>query len=412
MDRDAAEREALTDDHQDMHNQLTLYASRPNSVVSEDESGDEGGGASLSPYLRPSEALKEAYSDRNTATIHTFISLTRAVSNCDISKHENLGEYGKDFIMTRDRLTELGQPLPAIFLLCSFLEGLDESFQSWKDEFIRRGFTVDVTDSGVTSSKMIVPEVEEVLKELMDRVEQMDQSADERSSPQSVAEGKQMVRQGDHQIAEPSSAQKQTPSELKSREDDAIQSEVTGPIQQGRPQMPVLSSAHTPYHYTRPYAPKCTHCFGFHLANRCFFLHPELAPNVWRARYPTAQSRRTGLRRSRWRNAGHDQNDAPNIHESMTMTTRGASTIDLAVVIQNQFFTRSLPAVHHAPEIPGNVISWPMLHSKGITFVIRSDNTLLLIDERSMVLFEMRWLVDAYVLVQPSNHTSLVTVPA
>lgn len=88
----------------------------------------------------------------------------RIITKCDISNHKNLQEYGDDFIKARDKIDELGQPVPALLLLRTFLDGLDESYQSWKKRFLRRDVTKDITDSGVTTRKTVMPDAEQIIK--------------------------------------------------------------------------------------------------------------------------------------------------------------------------------------------------------------------------------------------------------
>ncbi|MCJ1260452.1 hypothetical protein MMC22_000313, partial [Lobaria immixta] len=101
----------------------------------------------------------------------------RIITKCDISNHKNLQEYGDEFIKASDKIDELGQPVPALLLLRTYLDGLDESYQSWKKQFLRRDVTKDITDSGVTTRKTVVPDAEQIIKELMDRDDNTSRSA-------------------------------------------------------------------------------------------------------------------------------------------------------------------------------------------------------------------------------------------
>ena len=60
---------------------------------------------------------------------------------------------------------ELGNPLPELAVTCAFLDGLDTSYQAWKDMYLG-GYSKDGVDR---DGKMIVPTIEEMLKLLINR---------------------------------------------------------------------------------------------------------------------------------------------------------------------------------------------------------------------------------------------------
>ena len=76
--------------------------------------------------------LKEAY---NTTTIVTLGILYRRIFQCSLSNHKSLREYGEEVASARNKLKELGEPLDEFAVSSAFLNGLDASYQAWKDIF-------------------------------------------------------------------------------------------------------------------------------------------------------------------------------------------------------------------------------------------------------------------------------------
>lgn len=89
--------------------------------------------------------------EHNTQTITTFSHLYRKIHRRSISSHKSLKEYSEEFIKTRNKLQQLRQPVPSLQLVCAFLDGLDSSYQGWKDQTI-----------------MNVSNMEKLVKQLMD----------------------------------------------------------------------------------------------------------------------------------------------------------------------------------------------------------------------------------------------------
>lgn len=109
--------------------------------------------------------LKATY---NTTTITTFSMLYRKVFKCSLSNHKSLKEYGEEVTNARNKLKELGIPIPELGVTCAFLDGLDPSYQAWKDMFLG-GYGKNPTTTENGKVVMIVPTIEQVLKLLIDR---------------------------------------------------------------------------------------------------------------------------------------------------------------------------------------------------------------------------------------------------
>lgn len=110
--------------------------------------------------------LKSMY---NTTTITTYSSLYRRINRCSISNHKTLKEYGEEVTKARNNLKELKRPVDELHVTCAFLDGLDSSYQAWKDMYLASyAKNLTGTAEGV-EGVMIVPTIEEVLKLLIDR---------------------------------------------------------------------------------------------------------------------------------------------------------------------------------------------------------------------------------------------------
>ena len=78
------------------------------------------------------QLLKAEYDGQ---TLVTFNVLYRKISRCNISNHKSLKEYGEEVTKARNKLVELGEALPEMFVSCAFLDGLDPSYNAWKDMY-------------------------------------------------------------------------------------------------------------------------------------------------------------------------------------------------------------------------------------------------------------------------------------
>lgn len=96
----------------------------------------------------------------NSQTITSFSQLYRKINRCSISNHKPLKEYCDDFIKTRNKFQQLGHVIKSLHSVCAFLDGLDESYQGWKDQLFSyyiSNLTNAVTGIGQTTTVMNVP---------------------------------------------------------------------------------------------------------------------------------------------------------------------------------------------------------------------------------------------------------------
>ncbi|MCJ1470081.1 hypothetical protein MMC07_008726 [Pseudocyphellaria aurata] len=120
------------------------------------------------------KVLKDAF---NKATITTFSTLYRRVFECKLSDHRSVKEYGEEVATARNKLKELGRPLDELAITCVFLNGLDPSYQAWKDMYLGE-YAKNPTHLANGVQTMTIPTIEEVIQLLIDR-----QSSNQMSSP-------------------------------------------------------------------------------------------------------------------------------------------------------------------------------------------------------------------------------------
>lgn len=77
--------------------------------------------------------LKNTY---NMTTITTYSTLYRQINRCSISNHKSLKEYGEEVTKAQNKLKELKRPIDELHVTCAFLDGLDSSYQTWKDMYL------------------------------------------------------------------------------------------------------------------------------------------------------------------------------------------------------------------------------------------------------------------------------------
>ena len=58
------------------------------------------------------------------------------INRCSITNHKFLKEYGEEVTSARNKLKELKHPVNELHVTCAFLDGLDSSYQAWKDMFL------------------------------------------------------------------------------------------------------------------------------------------------------------------------------------------------------------------------------------------------------------------------------------
>ena len=190
----------------------------------------------------------------DSQTLVTFSVLYRKISRCNISKHKSLKEYGEEVTKARNKLFQLGEPLLEMFVSCAFLDGLDSSYNAWKDMYFS-SYSKTMKDK---DGKMVQPTVEEILKLLIDRQTGQDNdTGSSKSQPRAFKAG-----QG-------------------SRNNSSYQS-----------------------NNRQSWAPKprdgnqqsCKHCHSDkHPSEKCWYIYPKLAKEWFVEKYPTDEARKAAL---------------------------------------------------------------------------------------------------------------------
>ena len=198
--------------------------------------------------------LKATY---NTTTISTFSMLYRKIFKCSLSNHKSLKEYGKKVINAKNKLKELGIPIPELGITCAFLDGLDASYQAWKDMFLG-GYAQNPTTIKNGKEVMIVPTIEEILKLLIDR-----ESSNLTSSSSKQAGSRAFNAKG-----------------RDNKEDKKESSTSNRPPARGGKS----SNSQRPQRY-------CDVCYSTrHNASHCWYTHTEKQTEEFKKNYPTPEA--------------------------------------------------------------------------------------------------------------------------
>ncbi|MCJ1470015.1 hypothetical protein MMC07_008660, partial [Pseudocyphellaria aurata] len=148
----------LWENHQRKLASLLLLICGPSALSLVELKGEE---SATAQYL----FLKSTY---NTITITAYSTQYRQIHRCSIANHKSIKEYGEEVTNARNKLKELRRPVDELQVTCAFLDGLDPSYQSWKDTVLE-GYAENPTCTVQGVTTMLVPTVEEVLKLLIDR---------------------------------------------------------------------------------------------------------------------------------------------------------------------------------------------------------------------------------------------------
>ena len=313
------------------------------------------------------EILKKEF---DSHTVTTYSLLYRQIFKCSIANHKTLQEYGEAVTKARNKLVELGNPLPELAVTCAFLDGLDTSYQAWKDMYLG-GYSKDGVDK---DGKIIISTIEEMLKLLIDR-----------GSSSKVSAILESIARAFKAFQENSKKPKEKRSSSKGEEKE------------------------------------CTNCLSNNHNNfSCRYKHPELATENFRQRYPTSEKIKAALaelrnKMSEWHKAHQKKEMKVNICANVTATgkkkdhqwymdtaaavhmthdpclyinadldpvherfetaddhkiqTQGAGTIALETLLDDKSAYVHLHNVYYFPELDSNLLSLGILEKKGFQFV-------------------------------------------
>ena len=325
--------------------------------------------------------LKATY---NTTTITTFSMLYRKIFKCSLSNHKSLKEYGEEVTNARNKLKGLGIPIPELGVTCAFLDGLDPSYQAWKDMFLG-GYAKNPTTTENGKVVMIVPTIEEVLKLLIDR-------ESSNLTPTSSSQH---------------SASRAFNAKRRDNKDDNKESSTSSksPARSGK-----SPNSQRPQRY-------CDVCYSTrHISAHCWYIHSEKQTEEFRKNHPNPEAIAKALDEARKANKEWQKSHPPksliakaktsttgdkdaawyldsaasvhmtyhlkdyihpdldNQHEDIEMAngqylkTRGAGTIALEVMVFGIPTYVHIHNVHYCPEIDSNFLSLGTFGAKGFEF--------------------------------------------
>ena len=300
--------------------------------------------------------------------------LYRKIFKCSLSNHKSLKEYGEEVTNARNKLKELGIPIPELGVTCAFLDGLDPSYQAWKDMFLG-GYAQNPTTIENGKEVMIVPTIEEILKLLIDR-----ESSNLTSSSSKQAGSRAFNAKG-----------------RDNKEDKKESSTSNRPPARGGKS----SNSQRPQRY-------CDVCYSTrHNASHCWYTHTEKQTEEFKKNYPTPEAIAKALEEVRksnkeWQKSHQPKTQGliarvkkstsgtkdeawyldsaasvhttyhlkdyiyPDLDDSQEdieiangelLRTRGAGTIAIEIVIDNIPSFVHIHNVHYCPEIDTNLLS-------------------------------------------------------
>lgn len=206
--------------------------------------------------------LKNTY---NTTTITTFSTEYRRINRCNIANHKSLKKYGEKVTSARNKLKELKRPVDELHVTCAFLDGLDLSYQSWKDMFLG-GYAKNPTNTVQRVATMLVPTIKKVLKLLID-CESSTSSLSQKSATRAFGAKDQ--------------------SKEKNKD-----SNTPKPRPQAQSRMSSSSQRPGPQYYDICYSTN-------HFASTCWYIHTDKAHPKFRSAHSNAESLKKALEETR-----------------------------------------------------------------------------------------------------------------
>ena len=358
--------------------------------------------------------LKDMY---NITTISTFGTLYRQIFRCTLSDHKSLKKYGEEVTKAKNKLIELGIPLPELAVTCAFLDGLDGSYKNWKEQFLGR-YAENPTKVEKGVKVIVVPTIEDVMSQSLDR-----ESSSSAASKQATTRAFD-AKKGDNKNKESSS---RDPSHSRP------------PARGGK-----SSSSQRPQRY-------CDTCYSTkHNAAYCWFTHPEKQSGEFKANYPNAEAISKALEDAQKANkewqkshppkgliakaqlstsgekdtawyldsaAGvhltyhlndyihpdlDNQRESVEIANGEKLLTKGAGTIALEVLVSGIPTYVHIHNVHYCPEIDSNLLSLGAFGTRGCEFYTKKG-ILHVMDKVGDTVLQARCKGQVYPLLQPQT---------
>ncbi len=343
----------------------------------------------------------------NKISISTFSQMYRRVFRCSLFNHKSVQEYDDEIINARNKLIELRRSIDELAVTCAFLNGLDGSYQGWKNMWINN------QDIYIKKNRkdLNVLKIEEILIKLVNReASRKSTSKNEQSQKNKAFAAKKRDQSADD----------------KSDDDDDKDKK------------------------------RCFNCNSpNHSAKDCWYVYSEKANDKFRVKYLTEESRKSAMNdmkktQKEWTEKD-DKNDfkkrilsvrviltaeekkddqwylnsAAVVHVTHDLRlfisdlnedviecietasdeqieTRGSGTIEIEMTVDDKNITVTMTDVHYCLELNSNLISLDVLKAKKFDFLDRKD-WLTVIDEDDDVVLQAKRQNNVYSLLQ-SRH--------
>jgi hypothetical protein len=385
----------------------------------------------MNPDKNATELFNLLKAEYNTLTLTTFSILYRKIFRCSLANHKTLREYFDEVVRARNKLKELGDPISEMAVTSCFLDGLDTTYDDWKNVYMatnaRSALVLATTTKGDgKTTPPTGPTVEDVMRQLADRESRLFNDTNKKDHARAFG-------------AKP--PRSQSSNQGKGSRGASSKKDQSGDSQ------PLI---------------KCTNCHSSkHVEAQCWFKFPSMAMDYFHKLYPTQKDRDEGrdeMRRTvtEWERtypkkgmvtkptiraaitaSGGSKDDqwymdtAAAVHITHDLTlfmseldsrvesietatgekiqTRGAGIINVDVILDSNEHTNvHLHDVHYCPEVDSNLLSLGVLEEKGHTFNAKNSVLRVLDSDEDVVLVANRQR-NVYVLHQPieSNQYSL-----
>ncbi len=236
----------------------------------------------------------------NKIFISTFSQMYRRVFKCSLFNHKSVQEYGDEIINARNKLIELRRSIDELTVTCAFLNGLDESYQGWKDMWINS------QDIYIKENRkdLNVLKIEEILIKLMNR------ETSRKFNSTSISKNDQ--------------SQKNRAFAAKKR-DQSADNKGSGDDKDKK---------------------RCFNCNSLNYsAKDCWYVHSEKANNKFRVKYFTEESRKTIMNEMKKTQKEWAEKDDKNDFKKRILSMR-VIMIDLEENKNDRWYMNSTAIVH------------------------------------------------------------------
>ncbi len=239
----------------------------------------------------------------NKISISTFSQMYRRVFKCSLFNHKSIQEYDDEIINARNKLIELKRSIDELTITCVFLNGLDESYQEWKDMWINSQ-DIYIKDN---RKDLVVSKIEEILIKLMNR---------------------EAFRKSNVSISKNEQSQKNKIFATKKRNESSDNRREKDDDDDDKKKK------------------KCFNCNSLnHAAKDCWYVHSEKANEKFRVKYLTKESRKMIMNEMKKAQKEWAEKDDKNDFKKRILSVR-VILIDLEEKKDDQWYLNSIAIVH------------------------------------------------------------------